>query len=169
MIKNRKLKTNWSSNDILVMIWVIGKMLEKGLLTLKDLKEENEYWKQISDLIAGSTPKNCMFKWLSLKKNRIISNSWTKEEEKILIKIVKKLGTTRWKQASRDLYEQYQSSHKIFRHPKQCREHWRCFLDPALRKGSWDLVEDRLLLEIILMNKGAKKWSKTCQYFNGRT
>jgi len=57
---------------------------------------------------------------------------------------------------------------KVFRNAKQCREHWNCFLNPALKKGPWKIEEDILLLTKIRSNNG-RKWSEIVSYFEGRT
>jgi len=46
-------------------------------------------------------------------------------------------------------------SNKIYRNPKQCREHWNCYLDPNIKKGFW---EKRLRLLII--DSGHIVWCK---------
>ncbi len=58
---------------------------------------------------------------------------------------------------------------KIFRHPKQCREHYASFLDPNIVKGPWSKGEDNLLLTQIAMNNGEKKWCKLTRILEGRT
>ena len=62
-----------------------------------------------------------------------------------------------------------ENSNRIFRNAKQCREHWSCYLNPKLKKGPWELSEDKRLLECILNNKGLKKWSEIARRFHGRT
>ena len=59
--------------------------------------------------------------------------------------------------------------YKIYRCPKQCREHWNCYLNPNLKKGPWTKEEDLLLLSIIKKNKCQKKWAEMACHFQGRT
>lgn len=58
---------------------------------------------------------------------------------------------------------------KAYRCPKQCREHWNCYLNPNLKKGPWSLREDLILLEEIRKRKGEKKWTELVKHFDGRT
>lgn len=39
-------------------------------------------------MIPGSSPKSCMFKFVSLKKFKLAHHKWQKEEENILFRIV---------------------------------------------------------------------------------
>lgn len=74
-----------------------------------------------------------------------------------------------WKNISEKLYENNPNKNKVFRTPKQCREHWNCFLNPAIQKGPWTLQEDRKLLEYVLELEGSKKWSEISKFMEGRT
>lgn len=43
----------------------------------------------------------------------------------------------KWKYISEELYSLNPNILKIYRHPKQCREHYASFLDPQIKKGPW--------------------------------
>ena len=83
MIKNKRIKKNWSEEDIKILIWVISKYadvnsiasIENGLVLHYLIQNEND-WEYIANLIPGVTGKSCMFKWLSLKKNTLAENGW---------------------------------------------------------------------------------------------
>jgi hypothetical protein len=51
---------------------------------------QNKYdWTAISRMIAGSTPRSCMFKFVSLRKFKLAFHKWEKEEEILLTEIIK--------------------------------------------------------------------------------
>lgn len=74
-----------------------------------------------------------------------------------------------WRTISQELYKANRDPNKIFRSSKQCKEHWICYLDRSIKKGPWDLEEDRKLLSLIVANKGEKKWAEISRVFKGRT
>jgi hypothetical protein len=75
----------------------------------------------------------------------------------------------KWKYISEELYSQNPDPDKIYRHPKQCREHYASFLDPQIKKGPWTNEEDLTLLAHIIENNGEKKWCKLVKILEGRT
>lgn len=173
MIKNKRIKKNWSEEDVQILIWVVSKYsdskhyddIEKNLVTTT-LIQDAEDWQMIASLIPGVTPDSCMFKWLSLKKVNLATNNWSEEESILLGNLVKEKGfegknkdAKDWKLISQKLYFLNKRSDKIFRNAKQCREHWNCYLNPNLKKGPWKPEEDIQLLKCIKNNKGSKKWS----------
>jgi hypothetical protein len=106
---------------------------------------------------------------LSLKKVRLVTNKWSKGESRLLAEAVTEQGRLHWKVVSQLLYERNPAKNKVFRTPKQCREHWNCFLNPSIHKGPWSPQEDRRLLEYVLELEGAKKWSEISKFMAGRT
>jgi myb proto-oncogene protein len=81
----------------------------------------------------------------------------------------RKYGEKDWQLISQKLYYLNLSNQKIYRCPKQCREHWNCYLNPKLKKGPWSKDEDLLLLNCIKKNNGLKRWAEMISLFNGRT
>ena len=89
MIKNKRIKKNWSEEDLKILIWIISKYLDfNGITNIENGLNEND-WEFIANLIPGVTAKGCMFKWLSLKKNNLADNGWIEEESLLLDYIVK--------------------------------------------------------------------------------
>lgn len=41
--------------------------------------QDEEDWERISSMIAGSKPKSCMFKFISLKKFKLAHHKWQKD------------------------------------------------------------------------------------------
>lgn len=84
MIKNKRIKKNWSEEDVKILIWLISKYADINAyqdverdIVLFWLFQVNEDWEFISTLIPGVTPESCMFKWLSLKKVNLATNNWS--------------------------------------------------------------------------------------------
>lgn len=125
------------------------------------------HWETAAGVIPGATAQECMFKWLSMKKTKLGNNKWSQTESKILQKVVKEIGIQDWKKISRLVYYQNPSEDKKYRHPKQCREQWNCYLNPALKKGPWNVDEDLSLLRLV--EREGRKWSNICKKMVGRT
>lgn len=86
MIKNKRLKKNWSEEDVVILIWIVSKYadLKRLYYVQQDLVnfvliQLIEDWDYIAEMIPGVTGENCMFKWLSLKKNNLSENSWSEK------------------------------------------------------------------------------------------
>ena len=154
MLRNRKIKRNWNNEDIALLIWLVSKRLQLARLThFNELVTTNLFsknWEFISALISGSSWQKCKFRWLSLKKVKLITHKWSKQQERLLREAVGSVDKINWKLVSEKLYEKNPSRSKVFRTAKQCREHWNCFLNPTIQKGPWSLQEDRKLLEYVL-------------------
>lgn len=83
---------------------------------------------------------------------------FTKEEDKKLIKAVKKFGERDWKLISSFLDN---------RTGRQCRERWKKFLCPSLNHSPWTIEEDEILLK--KYKEIGPKWSQICTFFQNRT
>jgi hypothetical protein len=89
MKKSRKVKKNWSSNDMKVLIWIICKHSEKESINLSEIQSRDDFWRFISSVIPGTNPESCLFKWLNLRRYKITLHSWRENEEKLLIELEK--------------------------------------------------------------------------------
>ncbi len=84
MIKNKRIKKNWSEEDVKILIWVVSKYsdfrnidyIDKELVFIFLIQDSSD-WDFIASLIPGVQGENCMFKWLSLKKNNLSDNNWS--------------------------------------------------------------------------------------------
>lgn len=76
MLKNKRIKKNWSEEDIKILVWVLSKYAD--LHSIADLEKDIqlEDWENIAQLIPGVTSHCCMFKWLSIKKINLSSKNW---------------------------------------------------------------------------------------------
>lgn len=122
-------------------------------------------WEDIAELIPGSTARSCMFKFVSLRKFKLAQHKWQKDEENLLLDIIRSIfslfreqGTNNWKSIAEALYQRLPKK-KIFRTAKQCREHWSCYLNPSIKKGPWDREEDKKLLRVVMEGGCLKRWS----------
>ena len=83
---------------------------------------------------------------------------FSKEEDQLLIKLVKELGNSQWNEIS---------THFIDKNARQCRVRFKKYLDPSINNNRWTTEEDSLLLDLV--EKNGKKWSKLIFHFKNRT
>lgn len=88
MLKNKRIKKNWSEEDIKILVWVLSKYADAHFVVdlEKDLQVED--WSNIAQLIPGVTANGCMFKWLSIKKVNLSSKNWEAYESNLLRELV---------------------------------------------------------------------------------
>ena len=67
-----------------------------------------------------------------------IKGPWTREEDSLLVALVKRFGAKRWSVIA---------SHVPGRKGKQCRERFKNHLDPSVKKTPWIDEEDKILLD----------------------
>lgn len=91
MIKNKRIKRNWSEDDIMILIWIVSKycdfkkvdQIEKQMVNILFMQDKPD-WEYVGSLIPGVKGDHCMFKWLSLKKNNLSDNNWSEKESNLL-------------------------------------------------------------------------------------
>ena len=86
MFKNKKIKKNWSEEDLKILVWIVSKYAEKH--DIANIEKEFTYhdWSIVASLIPGVSLSNCMYKWLSLKKVNLSTKNWAQEESSLLNK-----------------------------------------------------------------------------------
>lgn len=82
---------------------------------------------------------------------------FTAAEDTLLLRLVQEYGTGDWKQIS---------EHMEHRTGRQCRERWRNYISPDLKREKWTPEEDLLLIRAV--EDIGKKWSKMTSYFPNR-
>lgn len=154
-----------------ILLWVIehyNRLNHKhpDLYVRRSLTQVDSDWKYVAELVPGKSDAQCMFKWLGLKKYNLTEFPWAENEENMLRQLVQDKGKNRWIEISQELYLHNKVA-KIYRSPKQCREHWTCYMDPELKKGPWRPQEDLHLLKEYL--RLGKRWSEIAKKLHGRT
>lgn len=80
MMKNKRLKKNWSEEDVKILVWVISKYCDKHSIENIEKELTMDDWERIAKLIPGVNANCCMFKWLSIKKTNLSNCNWGAEE-----------------------------------------------------------------------------------------
>jgi hypothetical protein len=60
---------NWGKDDVLILLWILDKYCKLNKKSPNDLGDED--WSYISKMVPFRNGKDCMFKWLSLRQNRL--------------------------------------------------------------------------------------------------
>lgn len=60
-------------------------------------------------MIPGSSWQTCKFRWLSLKKFKLVTHKWSEDESKLLSEIISQSSSLHWKEIAEKLYETNQS------------------------------------------------------------
>nr|XP_043638243.1 transcription factor MYB119-like [Erigeron canadensis] len=103
-------------------------------------------------------PCNTMKKTKSGFRKNLIKGQWTSEEDRKLLRLVKKHGDRKWSRIA----EQMDG-----RAGKQCRERWHNHLRPDIKKDTWDEDEERMMVEA--HRKVGNKWAEIAKLIPGRT
>jgi hypothetical protein len=89
---------------------------------------------------------------------------WTEEEDQAIEYLVAKYGVKSWA----SIAEKIDTFHNIKgRTGKQCRERWHNHLDPNIKKTTWSIGEELILLQAHA--ELGNKWSEISKRLPGRT
>jgi hypothetical protein len=162
-IKNNALKLE-EMKEIKKKVFVISKVKrvknwtdeEDEILMKTAEKYDFKNWNAIAEELVGRSAIQCSARYKRIRPG-IIKGSWTDEEDKQLIELLKKFGKN-W-----SLISKYMTS----RSGKQIRDRFLNALDPALTKDKFTNQEDLTILK--LYAKMGSQWSKIATYLPGRT
>lgn len=87
-----------------------------------------------------------------------VRGPWSKHEDEKLLKAIDKIGARKWSKVAIEVGG---------RNAKQCRERWRNHLNPEIKKGEWEDIEDETIAQCYT-NHGSK-WSAMSFLLEGRT
>jgi len=110
-------------------------------------------------------------RWNKVLKPGLKKGPWVKEEDQKLLEAIKRLhppdsGDAEFSKEKPINWSKAAAS-VPGRTPKQCRERWRCNLDPSISKASWRPEEDNLILE--LQGQMGNSWALFTARLPGRT
>ncbi|EOA18860.1 hypothetical protein CARUB_v10007482mg [Capsella rubella] len=92
------------------------------------------------------------------KKGISHKGQWNLAEDKLLRKMVKRIGTRRWTEIAKSFQG---------RVGKQCRERWHNHLRPDIQKNAWSEEEDQILVQI--HKQVGNKWTQIAKRLPGRS
>jgi hypothetical protein len=104
-------------------------------------------WKKLSQLLPGKTAYDCLLRYRSIKPG-LRKGTWEKGEDKILLEGIKRLGK-QWSQIARCCFKD--------RTPKQIRDRYTNYLNPTIRKGTFEESEDLSVIQ--LYRRFGPKWT----------
>ncbi|CAD8086029.1 unnamed protein product [Paramecium sonneborni] len=92
--------------------------------------------------------------------------SWTYQEDKLLLELIKLNGCTSWNRIAIELQSQMQNQTKI-RTPAACRERYQNILNPNLNKSVWTEEEEQKLFN--LQQSFGNSWARIASQMTGRS
>lgn len=113
-------------------------------------------WKDIAMAVQNRNDLQCFHRWQKVLKPGLTKGPWSKEEDAIIIEMVKK-GEHKWASIAKEIPG---------RLGKQIRERYFNHLDPSIKKEPWTKEEDKILLEA--QEKLGNKWAKIAKMITGR-
>ncbi len=94
-------------------------------------------WKRIAGFFHDRTDVQCLHRWQKVLNPKLVKGPWTKEEDELVMKLVKELGPKNWSYIAKSLPG---------RIGKQCRERWHNHLNPDIKKERWTDEEDLAII-----------------------
>lgn len=115
-------------------------------------------WKKIAECFKDRTDVQCLHRWQKVLNPELVKGPWSKEEDEIIIELVKKYGPKKWSTIAQ---------HLPGRIGKQCRERWHNHLNPGINKEAWTQDEELALIRAHQMY--GNKWAELTKFLPGRT
>lgn len=125
-------------------------------------------WKRIAALFCEQSLTHresvqCLQRWRKALQPGLKKGKWSTDEDTVLVECVTEqiergVCPIRWPRISQRIPG---------RTSKQCRERWKCNLDPAIVRGKFTEEEDQLILR--LQARFGNRWALIAQNLPGRT
>lgn len=118
----------------------------------------NKKWRNVAEFVRTKTERQCLHRSRTKQFNLRVKHKWTREEDEVLIRLVACIGKS-WSKIG----EHFQQ-----RTGAQCRERYVNFLDPSIKRDTWQGEEDAKLLDAVKL-LGTNKWSQVSKRIAGRS
>ncbi|GLT48230.1 hypothetical protein SLA2020_218690 [Shorea laevis] len=141
----RSTKGQWTAEE--------DEILRKAVQRFK-----GKNWKKIAECFKDRTDVQCLHRWQKVLNPELIKGPWSKEEDEIIIELVKKFGPKKWSTIAQHLQG---------RIGKQCRERWHNHLNPAINKEAWTQEEELALIHAHQIY--GNRWAELSKFLPGRT
>lgn len=145
----KKTPRKWTDQEDMCLRSVVEKMGPRN-------------WKEIAKQVPDRTHVQCLQRWNKVLRPGLKKGTWQVEEDEKLAAEVNGFldagGEVNWTSISKTIEG---------RTAKQCRERWRCNLDPGINKNEWTPEEDLMIMN--LQRELGNRWALLAKSLPGRT